>query len=838
IGSDDESQTHPLRYRPAHYVPIQVPIYDEVATQIQNDANGNGETEPLYRWVYRPELQLSQYSFEAKSIIVNQSDDDGNESTTNINIEENEADFGPVFDEYTDSVELLFDLLGPELDHLPALENDREFVLSLGGEEAIATIGADGKVIFNNPDHLNQLTEEDLLSLRLYLNGDAGNVLWEYQIAGFNPFWSVYPNQQPQRIRKASSVENSVAQSLGMDIKNFIAEIPNVIQLIPSAHADIPLVNAHDLETNYILGGMRIKLVFTPERKDEYGDPIQIIWNVNGDEGLKGNLYPDDNPESAGVKNKTVGIVDPDSTDSYSTYYQPSVWQTGVDDIISVRIRYADHLLPIRYDFRVETRELFPVSTDSPNPYNTEDPQAPIKGSDVAMLEDLLWQLGLSPQYGFPGGSGSRIDAIDPQGSAIVESHPRNVFSVGDDFQRVLNNPDATREQRAQGSLEKMVRRLQGHFEVIGTGGATNESISSGFTGNADGIVDDVTLSNLKILYDDYRKAIFDHTHTVVRINYNAGSLNLINGEQSWVDDALIIWGRAYSDNTHAGLLAVGEVVARQDVLLAWLYHEGQSQWGVRGDPVAARPYRMTIGDGDEYGSMGFNQLLFQYVYGSAQRCDLNTYNNFSPAENISAFTHYTSNVDEDDECDDTLRRLFVSDQGELSFNNATAFATGLPKVRGFYRVAGNITNVAEAVSRNDDNYEKLGKAILGYNAGRGAINWNSWVGFLLDLTPVATEKSSNDSNEARPFHAFEYAIKVKRTAGLLLRTYILEWQVTAEQAAASTLYTVGQTFCFTYSENEWYQSELNGQAYNWWTTKRDQILNGTAAALTACPGE
>ncbi|PHR85821.1 MAG: hypothetical protein COA78_38790, partial [Blastopirellula sp.] len=33
IGSDDESQTHPLRYRPAHYVPIQVPIYDEVATQ-------------------------------------------------------------------------------------------------------------------------------------------------------------------------------------------------------------------------------------------------------------------------------------------------------------------------------------------------------------------------------------------------------------------------------------------------------------------------------------------------------------------------------------------------------------------------------------------------------------------------------------------------------------------------------------------------------------------------------------------------------------------------------------------------------------------------------------
>ncbi len=53
-------------------------------------------------------------------------------------------------------------------------------MLSLGGEEAIATIGADGKVTFANPEHLTQLTEADLLSLRLYLNGDAGNVLWEY----------------------------------------------------------------------------------------------------------------------------------------------------------------------------------------------------------------------------------------------------------------------------------------------------------------------------------------------------------------------------------------------------------------------------------------------------------------------------------------------------------------------------------------------------------------------------------------------------------------------------------------------------------------------------------
>jgi hypothetical protein len=54
-------------------------------------------------------------------------DDEGEESTTEIKI--------------IDSVELLFYLLGPQLDRLLTLENDSKLVLSLGGAEAIATIG-------------------------------------------------------------------------------------------------------------------------------------------------------------------------------------------------------------------------------------------------------------------------------------------------------------------------------------------------------------------------------------------------------------------------------------------------------------------------------------------------------------------------------------------------------------------------------------------------------------------------------------------------------------------------------------------------------------------------
>jgi hypothetical protein len=104
--------------------------------------------------------------------------------TESINLNDEDAQFFSLFDDYTDSVELLFDLIGSEWDRLPALENDREFVLSLGAEEVVATIGAGGIITFDNPEHLKALTSNDLLTLRLYLNGDAGNILWDYAFGG------------------------------------------------------------------------------------------------------------------------------------------------------------------------------------------------------------------------------------------------------------------------------------------------------------------------------------------------------------------------------------------------------------------------------------------------------------------------------------------------------------------------------------------------------------------------------------------------------------------------------------------------------------------------------
>jgi hypothetical protein len=377
LEGNQTSQTNPLRYRPARYVPFKVPLYDEQYSQIQqdvyNDLKKLEKPDPLYRWYYRPELQFSQYSFDAKSLIVNQIDDEGEESTTGIEIEEDGTDFGPIFDDYTDSVELLFDLLGPQLDRLPALENDREFVLSLGGEEAIATIGADGKVTFNNPDHLNRLNSEDLLSLRLYLNGDAGNVLWEYQMAGFSSFWSIYPNQQPEKIRNTISVEKAVANSLGWDIGNTIAEVANTIHLIPAANADDSVIDAENAQEYYLLGGMRVKLLFSPEVSSTLGKVDYMTWRTN-----EGKFYIDNNPSIAALgDNQTIVNTTHDDNIIVETFFQPDDWITNFNGEITASVKYENSPIPKNYKFKLKTRLLQPKSP------------TPMKGADVSMLEGL-----------------------------------------------------------------------------------------------------------------------------------------------------------------------------------------------------------------------------------------------------------------------------------------------------------------------------------------------------------------------------------------------------------------------------------------------------------------
>ncbi len=169
-----------LSSRPDRYVPFLVPVFDEEATEIRRQAYrealagnpGAIKPEPFYRWCYRPEMQYSLYDLEISAI--NRQIDE----TTSENILESDS----IISCEDDWAEILYSLSTTELlpmDYID-LAGDKELVFSVGGQEVTATIGADQSIRFDNLAHLALLEAEDFLTMRLYTNNDAGNVLWEY----------------------------------------------------------------------------------------------------------------------------------------------------------------------------------------------------------------------------------------------------------------------------------------------------------------------------------------------------------------------------------------------------------------------------------------------------------------------------------------------------------------------------------------------------------------------------------------------------------------------------------------------------------------------------------
>ena len=77
-------------------------------------------------------------------------------------------------------IELRYSLLGPNNERLDAIDGPQDLVFALGEEEIKVQIGSDKQIRFENIEHLASLMPEDFLTLRLYSNQDAGNILWEY----------------------------------------------------------------------------------------------------------------------------------------------------------------------------------------------------------------------------------------------------------------------------------------------------------------------------------------------------------------------------------------------------------------------------------------------------------------------------------------------------------------------------------------------------------------------------------------------------------------------------------------------------------------------------------
>jgi len=189
-----------LQSRPAHYVPIKVPMLDEVETRRRRNAQRyakqdkqldpkTAKADAVYAWVYRPEMQFSVLELAVKAI----------ERTTPDGTVISVLD-APIITPDDQLLKILYDLKANPKKPLqplgyadsPLAQQDsqnttgREHVFGLGGDEGVATFGPGQTLIFDNLDHLGRLQSSDYLAIQLSANTDSENILWEFSFNTIN----------------------------------------------------------------------------------------------------------------------------------------------------------------------------------------------------------------------------------------------------------------------------------------------------------------------------------------------------------------------------------------------------------------------------------------------------------------------------------------------------------------------------------------------------------------------------------------------------------------------------------------------------------------------------
>jgi hypothetical protein len=242
----------PLSKRPEYYVPFKVPLLDETMTWEQyriyrrlkeeNPEEFKNRPEPIYKWHYRPEMQFSMYHLMVDQIL--RTDFDG----TEVDIFKDEI---PGLASSDQLVKLMYKLAEHAYKPLPYLGTGQELVFALGEEEVKLDVDDKGQIKFENIEHLSSLTPEDYLSLKLYSNNDAANVLWEYAFE----YLVVY-------------AVDDIDRNSGDDVLYLSADKPEI-----------------DL-------GARLQgYVY---RSDEIKESVEIRWVVDGEGMMKNKVQVDD----------------------------------------------------------------------------------------------------------------------------------------------------------------------------------------------------------------------------------------------------------------------------------------------------------------------------------------------------------------------------------------------------------------------------------------------------------------------------------------------------------------------------------------------------------------
>jgi RHS repeat-associated protein len=178
-----------LQFRPKHYVPFKVPLYDDPSTElaklVRREAIDNGAdpatipgVQPTYQWVYRPEMQFSVFDLKF------QGESEPQDISVNSDIPVLQNNQGADLQLIPLDSNFLYTLLEDDLSSLDRFGSDRELVFAIDEHEVHATLGEDQQLVFSNPEYLAQLNPEDILALSLYQKSDEANILWEYDLNG------------------------------------------------------------------------------------------------------------------------------------------------------------------------------------------------------------------------------------------------------------------------------------------------------------------------------------------------------------------------------------------------------------------------------------------------------------------------------------------------------------------------------------------------------------------------------------------------------------------------------------------------------------------------------
>jgi hypothetical protein len=239
------------------------------------------------------------------------------------------------------------------------------------------------------------------LTLRLFQADDPANILWESRMPGFRA-WFELPH---------------VSRDLTPDLLS-------KGELAPGLSDD------EELPVFRVLGGVRIRLAYQPY--DHRAEPT-VTWTNAVPDGVpdshaalsEGEFY-----ESFAHEAETMASNEGSETQwsGEEIHWQARKWRLDPDVFWGrIEVDYGDGAdNPEPREFAIKRRLLEP---------RIEGEGGPMQGADVAMLEEMLWQLGFSADgnLGITNGSrpGIRALRLPPEERNILKEGVADVDSVG-----------------------------------------------------------------------------------------------------------------------------------------------------------------------------------------------------------------------------------------------------------------------------------------------------------------------------------------------------------------------------------------------------------------------